>query len=448
MLTATDLADVLGETGAATGDAYPLHCFPDRVRSFFEAVASSMQVDVSAVGTLALPIMAGCIGNAARVRIKPGWSEPSVLWSCCVMSSGQRKTPVVNAVTKPLHTWQQQQFDDFELQLHQYRTAYEHYELKMKEWRKNPEDDPPSPPVPPVCRRIVTNDTTIEGLARLLVENARGMIIVRDELAGLFSSLNQYKTTGDDESKLLELYGASPLIIDRRSSSPLRVPQAACSICGGIQPAILARILSPERFENGMAARLLYAMPQEQPRSWTDTGIHQFNLAAWEEIIFKLLGIPLYVPQKLIPLSRGALAVFSDFVNRIGTMIGNVEDERIKSTLSKIEGAAARMSLTLHAVEAGELGEEIPEASMLAGTELALWYAFEAIRVFGAADTDASALLATKVLEYIKRKGPVAIRDLVSGIRDIANAEEAERICRELAEQGQVIIDGKTVSAC
>jgi hypothetical protein len=129
-------------------------------------------------------------------------------------------------------------------------------------------------------------------------------------------------------------------------------------------------------------------------------------------------------------------------------MIDGVEDDRIKATLSKIEGAAARMALIHHAVESDELGDEIPEVSMNAGIELALWYAYEAIRVIGAADSDATALLHGKVLEFIRRKSPVAMRDLVSGIRDVSTVEEAMRICETLAADGSVLIDGKTVAIC
>ena len=52
------------------------------------------------------------------------------------------------------------------------------------------------PPEIPVCQRYTVSDVTAEALAVRLEQNSRGLLQVRDELAGFFSAMNQYKSGG------------------------------------------------------------------------------------------------------------------------------------------------------------------------------------------------------------------------------------------------------------
>ena len=70
-----------------------------------------------------------------------------------------------------------------------------------------------------------------------------------------------------DVSAWLEMHNAGMLLIDRKGGAAItHVTHAAVSITGGIQPSVLRAALSSELFENGLAARLLLAMPTPPPR--------------------------------------------------------------------------------------------------------------------------------------------------------------------------------------
>src|SRR5262249_1361513 len=147
------------------------------------------------------------------------------------------------------------------------------YEAALKAWQRKREGEPPTKPVQPVQRRIVISDCTIESIAPILEDNPRGVLCACDELAGLISGLNQYKPKGrgNDAARWLALSQGSRLVIDRRTGDrrSIIVPRAAVSICGTIQPGILARVLTPEYFENGLAARVLIVHPPELPKKWS-----------------------------------------------------------------------------------------------------------------------------------------------------------------------------------
>src|SRR5262249_16064522 len=99
----------------------------------------------------------------------------------------------------------------------------------------------------PVLLRLgYTSDTTIEQLGELLADAPRGLLLARDELDAWFGSFTRYRGKGStDRPQWLELHKAGTLIIDRmtRERKRLAVRRAAVSVCGTIQPAILASTL-------------------------------------------------------------------------------------------------------------------------------------------------------------------------------------------------------------
>ena len=116
----------------------------------------------------------------------------------------------------------------------------------MEDWTEQNRGVKPSErPDPPKAAYLSISDATAEALAQQLqVQEDRGLglLLHRDELAGLFGNLNQYRSgKGSDSEQLLEAYDGSGF-------SSLRISKAGggrfyerchLSICGTIQPAIL-----------------------------------------------------------------------------------------------------------------------------------------------------------------------------------------------------------------
>lgn len=72
--------------------------------------------------------------------------------------------------------------------------------------------------------------------------------MVGDEVAGWIARLNAYATgPKGDESVWLSIFGARPLIVDRKTGDEptLMVKRAFVSVCGGIHPLKLRQRPSP-----------------------------------------------------------------------------------------------------------------------------------------------------------------------------------------------------------
>ncbi len=75
---------------------FPTEVFPPTIRRFVDAGAESIGVDPAFVAVPLLSVCATAIGNTRRAMVKPGWNEPSVLWTAIVAPSGCAKSPAMN----------------------------------------------------------------------------------------------------------------------------------------------------------------------------------------------------------------------------------------------------------------------------------------------------------------------------------------------------------------
>ena len=129
--------------------------------------------------------------------------------------------------------------------------------------------EPPQKPEAPVLRRFVVEDVTLQALAKVLVENPRGVLLGRDELSGWIRSFDQFTgAVRADVARWLEIYQVGSLSVDRAGSGHLYVPKAAVSICGTIQDEVVVKVFSGEHQANGLLARFLLARPPEPKRRW------------------------------------------------------------------------------------------------------------------------------------------------------------------------------------
>ena len=119
-------------------------------------------------------------------------------------------------------------------------------------------------PRPPMAYALVT-DFTSEGLAaRLQTQEAEGLglLIFREELAGLFNSLNKYRAggKGDDAQQILELWDGGGLT-SIRVSDDRYYGASAVSILGAIQPTILIKLIlaTDANDASGQWARFMFA---------------------------------------------------------------------------------------------------------------------------------------------------------------------------------------------
>jgi hypothetical protein len=255
---------------------FPVAALPAPLAEYVHQESGALGCDPAFVALPVLAAAAAAIGNTRVLRLKRGWEEPAVLWTAVVADSGTLKSPAHSKAVAPLYRRQQQLLDDYQAALERYQQDLAAYN-DARRGAAGAGAAPGAPPPAPVLARVVCSDTTIEKLAEILADNPRGTLLARDEQAGWFGSFTRYKGKqgGTDLPHWLEMFRAGPVLVDRKTGDrkTLFVPHAAVSVCGGIQPGVLARALTPEFLEAGLAARLLMAMPPKRAKRWTEAEV-------------------------------------------------------------------------------------------------------------------------------------------------------------------------------
>jgi putative DNA primase/helicase len=122
-----------------------------------------------------------------------------------------------------------------------------------------PDDAPPEPMSP----RLKVNDVTIERVATLAARACpKGLLIVRDELAGFLLGMNAYNDSG--RQFWLETWnGASYQVERQKNPEPIRIKRLAVAAYGSVQPARLAELI--QGAHDGLFSRFLWFWPDPIP---------------------------------------------------------------------------------------------------------------------------------------------------------------------------------------
>jgi DNA polymerase I-like protein with 3'-5' exonuclease and polymerase domains len=397
---------------------FPVEALPPPLGDYVRQGADALGCDPAFLALPVLAVVASAIGGTRVIRLKRGWDEPSVVWAAIVGDSGTLKSPAHLKAVSYLFRRQKRLLQEFTQRAAEYQAELTAYQAAKKAFDKGEGPDPGARPEPPVLRRVVCSDTTIEKLAAILEDNPRGTLVARDELAGWFGSFTRYKgkAGGTDLPNWLEMHRAGTVIVDRKTGDrpTLFIPHAAASIAGGIQPGVLARVLTTEFLDAGLAARMLMAMPPRLPKRWSEAEVAEAVEGAYHAVIDRLLDLDFgasddgdRVPQvlRLSPPARDAwVSFYNDWAREQATAEGE-----LAAAYSKLEAYAARFALIHHVVSRTARGEDdlapIQRESIEAGVALCRWFAGEARRIYATLSESAQERDTRRLIDFVRARG-------------------------------------------
>ena len=147
----------------------------------------------------------------------------------------------------------------------QARAAFKRWKAAVQEAVEKNQPSPPMPAdadVPPdfIEPRLQISNATVEKIAVLLKARPRGMLMIVDELAGLFLNLARY-SGGSDREFWLEAWNGKYFVVERMGREPVTLNHLLVGMTGGFQPDKLNRSFSGDA--DGIYTRLLFAWPAE-----------------------------------------------------------------------------------------------------------------------------------------------------------------------------------------
>jgi hypothetical protein len=263
---------------------------------------------------------------------------------------------------------------DFPDKQRDWRAAFEAYQAGLERWKTdvrqagklgNPAPLPPAgdPPPEPQAPRLRQSDVTIERVATLLANAApKGLLVVRDELAGWLSGMTAYNDAG--RAFWVEAYGGRPFRVERQKHpQPIGVPRLAVAVLGTTQPEKLAELM--READDGLLARICWFWPDQilfklgktaPGVPWAIDALDRLRLL--ELVPSTELGEP--ARPLMVPLAEVVLADLETFAREMQDG-QHTAGGLMRSALGKARGLALRLSLVLeHLWWCGESGMAAP----------------------------------------------------------------------------------------
>jgi hypothetical protein len=394
--------------------AFPSDVFPPGLSDWLSRASRGAGCLIDHVAVPMLGVTSSLIGKARRVQATSSWIEPMTLWTCVVGESGSRKTPGLKAVTRALDRIEAENEPDYRDAQVKHMARAERAKAEMKRWRKEcataaiKKLEPPLMPIEAVdvgdfiFPSLYVADATVPRLAKLCEVRPRGMMQIRDELAGLFTGM---KAAGS-RPFYLECWNGDRFVVERVADDRcFTVDNLLVGVIGGFQPDKLARAFVGD--EDGMYGRFCFGWPATPTYHPLTDDILEVD-PEFQNLLTKLIRLPAededgkFAPRT-IPLSSGAREEFEryrQFVDYTKYSIEGREQQwlsksethllRLAGTLAYLAWADASSGTGLESICAALEPNEIDKGFMIAAVRLIQHYfwphARAALRQIGLTD--------------------------------------------------------------
>jgi hypothetical protein len=225
---------------------------PISLRPWCIDMAERMQVPLDFPAVAAVASLGASVMRRAMIQPKAldsSWTEYGNLWGAIIGSPGMMKSPIITAVTAPLHGVEFLWHAEYQSQVAQAASNKREAELRRKAWEQQyvatlkkggTGGDPPIHPDDSVSeprqKRLITSDATFEKLHEIMADNPAGIACWRDELTGWLAGLERQERKSERQFFLEGWSGHSGYIVDRIGRGSIHVPHCCLSVFGGIQP--------------------------------------------------------------------------------------------------------------------------------------------------------------------------------------------------------------------
>jgi Protein of unknown function (DUF3987)/Bifunctional DNA primase/polymerase, N-terminal len=339
----------------------PLNVFGHEWRVWIEDVAAASCCPADYVVAPLLSSVSALIGNARWAQAWPGWEEPPNLWTASVGDSGDGKSPggdtlfrhVLPEIERRMAADFPDQLREWKMQAEVQASANEAWKSQVREAQKAGHT-PPLPPVSdtfgePQSPRLRQNDVTIERVATLLATAApKGLLMVRDELAGFLLGMSAYSDAA--RPFWLEAYGGRSYRVERQKHpDPIIIRHLVLSWFGTIQPERLAEVMADA--DDGLLARFLWLWPEpvafQRPKR--PLGV-EFAIRALDRLrqleMRGSQGVDEPAAPVMVPMSDDAIARLVTFTRGLNSRRDLVAG-LLRSTYGKARGLVLRIALVL-----------------------------------------------------------------------------------------------------
>ena len=172
--------------------AFPIDIFPEKLQRIARILHDDEGHNPDYLGASMLTVLAAAMGNLWVCQFSTTWIVSPIVFMVLVGPHSCGKTPPLRLAARPFHLYDAELYNLYRKEKEMYDKAMElpRDEREANGFEKNP--------IKPVCKSVVTTNTTIEGLYANLDKNRRGILMHVDELDSFLGNMSRY-SKGNDE---------------------------------------------------------------------------------------------------------------------------------------------------------------------------------------------------------------------------------------------------------
>ena len=341
MMNAQELINAITrEAEGVEQSGFPLHIFPQAMQKIILDWSQSEGYVKEFSAMAMLSAISTALGNTLYIRVHSQWISNAALYAIFVGRPGLGKTPPLNAAYSPVRT------RDAEL-MRKYCEELDAYAVATG--GKNNSGIPR-----PTLTRFIINDFTPEAMFEAHYNNPRGIVILVDEIIGMFNSANRY-ASGQLIEQLLSAWSGTAISIIRKSNpKPLHIGRPCINIIGTIQTKLVSQLINKGYGDNGLLDRMLFVYPVTQKITlWaTSDNVQKHDPSKqWNSIIDKVFSLEIVkdgdtILPKVLEMDKDANECFTSWWNeRISEVNAIRNDADINSRVMKRNIIVARFAL-------------------------------------------------------------------------------------------------------
>jgi replicative DNA helicase len=454
--------------------SFPVDALPSPIREMVIAEAEATQTPLDLSALLALSCCALTIAKRFEVCVRPGYCEPTNIWTMSSTRPGTRSTQVFRDLAAPVEEYERSQAEEEKAKIAADSARYEITRKRAERAREQAArcDDPTeraeleadaiclaqelSVMCVPVPLRLMADDVSPEKLASLLAEQGGRMAILSPE-GGLFEQMGgRYSSNGAPNLDVyLKAHAGDTLRVDRIGRPPEFVRDPALTLGLRVQPDVLRGLADKPGFRGrGLLARFIYGLPPDtlgkrkvrsQPVPATIRESYRRRLLAMLQLPAATAEDGQPTPRRLLlsPEEEAALDQFAGWLEPQLDEWGELGS--MTDWAGKLVGAVARIAGILHVAEHAEGGEpwtrRISKETILAAIRIGRYAIPHARAAFAQMAVDPLVAEARHILAWIERhgQGEFTKRDCWQGVRGrYQRVEEMEPALRLLMEHGYI----------
>lgn len=422
-------ADPVDLWGAFDPPELPEGLLPPFLEQWARVNADMMGCDPAGLAMAALVTCAAAIPDDIKLKVKRhgDWDERPCIWAALIGNPSTKKSPILSAATGPL----------CRLDVEKMRA----WQQRARDWEALPNDEKKATPRPPQ-ERLRIEDATVEAAQQVLEGSHWGVMLLQDELSGLFGAMDKYsggKGAQADRAFWLRSFNGGEYAINRVSRGASLIPNLSVCMLGGIQPEPLRKIAG-DAVDDGLLQRLFpiilrgASMGRDEPMPPVND-----QYRAMIEALHKLTPPGIAGSGKLT-FSDGAQELRRNLEARHLELQGlETINRKLAAHIGKYDGMFARLCIIWHCVE--NIGRPMPAeiteatasrvADFLHGFLLAHAVSFYAGCLGLSDDHDRLTAIAGYILAH--RLERVTNRDIARGDRTMRGLRDFE--VRPLLEQ-------------